>query len=85
MRKWNGVESPSRYIFSAFCFYFGLFLLTALTIGQMKVDYSDGPGWSPFSRLPDGSPALSEFAVGTLGFTVLAVIGLLLAWAIRSG
>jgi hypothetical protein len=76
---------PLALYLSAFCFYFGLFLLTALTIGQMKVDYSDGPGWSPFSRLPDGSPALSEFAVGTLGFTVLAVIGLLLAWAIRSG
>jgi hypothetical protein len=83
MKKWDGVESPSTYIFSAFCFYFGLFLLTALTIGQVKVDYSEGPGWSPFSRLPDGSPALSEFTVGTLGFMVLFAVGSFLVWAIK--
>jgi len=82
MRKWNGVDSPSTYIFHVFCFYFGFVLLALSTLGQVKVDYSDGPSWNPYSRLPDGKPALSEYCVSSLGFAVLAAAGLLLLWHI---
>ena len=84
MKKWDGVESPSTYIFFALCFYFGLFLLTALTIGQVKVDYSEGPGWSPFSRLPDGcypDRSAASGAASTDNLLFAYSMGLL-AWAI---
>ena len=82
MKKWDGVGSPSSHIFYVFCFYFGFAVLAVFTLGRVKVDYSDGPSWNPFSRLPDGRPALSEYCVSSLGFAVLAVAALLLLWHI---
>ncbi len=82
MLKYDGVRSPANYFFHVVCFFIGWGALALFTLNRVKVDHSEGPGWSPFSRLPDGSPALSEYAVASLGFGVLFA-GLGLAWLIR--
>lgn len=86
MLKYNGVDSASDYFFHVVCFFVGWGALVLFTLNRVKVDRSEGPGWNPFSRLPDGSPAMSVDAVGWLGFGVLAAgLGLFfaLAWLIR--
>ena len=75
MKKWDGVSSPSTYLFHVFCFFVGFAVLAVFTLG-----YADGPNWNPYSRLPDGKPALSEECVSTLGFAAMAVPALLLLW-----
>ena len=82
MKKWDGVGSPSTYLFHVFCVFVGFAVLAVFTLGQVKVDYSDGPSWNPYSWLPDGKPALSEYCVSTLGFVAMAVPALLLLWHI---
>ena len=77
------VWTPLRLISSTlFCFFVGFAVLAVFTLGRVKVDYSDGPSWNPYSRLPDGKPALSEDCVSTLGFAAMAVPLLLLLWHI---
>jgi hypothetical protein len=43
MKKWDGVGSPSTYLFHVFCFFVGFAVLAVFTLGRVKVDYSDGP------------------------------------------
>ena len=82
MLKWDGVTDATNYIRHVICFYIGWGALWLFTLNRVKVYHSEGPSFNLFSRLPDGSPALSEFAVSVLGFVVfLAALGL--AWLIR--
>jgi hypothetical protein len=74
------VWTPLTYFLHGFCFFVGFAVLAVFTLGRVKVDYSDGPSWNPCLRLPDGTPALLEDCVSTLGFAALAVPALLLLW-----
>jgi hypothetical protein len=83
--RWNGVTRPSVYVFSLVCFVVGYAAVTAVSLGQIKCDDREGPGWNPISRMPDGKVGLSEFAIGGIGFVALAVglaalLGLGLLW-----
>ncbi len=83
--KWNGVTRPSVYLFSLVCFVVGIAAITVLSLGRIKYDDREGPGWNPVSRMPDGKVGLSEFAIGCIGFAVLGVglaafLGLGLLW-----
>ena len=69
--KWNGSTKPSTYIFSLVCFFLGLALVTIFSLGQIKWDDREGPGWNPVTRMPDGKIGLSEFAIGTIGFAAM--------------
>jgi hypothetical protein len=71
--KWNGVTRPSVYLFSLVCFVVGYAVVTASSLGQIKYDDREGPGWNPMSRMPDGTVGLSEFAIECIGFVALAV------------
>jgi hypothetical protein len=56
-----------------------------LSLGQIKYDNREGPGWNPISRTPDGKVGLSEFAIEGIGFVALvaglaALLGLGLLW-----
>ena len=73
--RWNGVTRPSVYIFSLICFVVGFAVMTVVTLGQVKYDDREGPGWNPVTKLPDGKVGLSEFAIECLGFA--ALLGLL--------
>lgn len=87
--KWNGVTRPSVYIFSLVCFVVGFGVMTALSLGRLKYDDREGPGWNPISRMPDGRVGLSGSVIGSIGFVALgvglaALLGLGLLWnAIR--
>ncbi|MET3839110.1 hypothetical protein [Bradyrhizobium sp. OAE829] len=76
--KYNGVSSPAAaYVCHVVCFFIGWAALALFTVNRVKVDHSEGPSWNPFSRLPDGSPAISEYAVDVLGVSVMiAALGL---------
>lgn len=83
--RWNGVTRPSVYLFSLVCFVVGLAVITAVSLGRLKYDDREGPGWNPVSRMPDGSVGLSEFAIEGIGFAALGVglaawLGLGLVW-----
>lgn len=83
--KWNGATRPSVYLFSLTCFVVGYVVVTALSLGRIKYDDRDGPGWNPVSRMPDGKMGLSEFAISSIGFLALgvglaALMGLGLLW-----
>lgn len=83
--RWNGVTRPSVHVFSLLCFMVGFVAVTGLSLGQLKYDDREGPGWNPISRMPDGKVGLSAAAVGYIGFAVLAVglaalLGLSLLW-----
>jgi len=83
--KWNGVTRPSVFLFSLLCFVVGFAVMTALSLGQLKHDEREGPGWNPISRMPDGKVGLSESAISGIGFAALAVglaafLGLGLLW-----
>ena len=82
MLKYNGVSSPAAYICHVVCFFIGWAALALFTANRVKVDHSEGPSWNPFSRLPDGSPAIAESAVDVLGVGVM-IAALGLAWLIR--
>ena len=82
MLKYNGVSSPAAYVSHVACFFIGWAALALFTLNRVKVDHSEGASWNPFSRLPDGSPAISEFAVDGLGVCVI-IAALGLAWLIR--
>lgn len=79
MKKWNGVGSPSTYIFWLVCFCIGFAVLKLLSLCLLQVYDRDGPGLNPFSKTPDGQLAISEFAVSVVGFAVLAAIAWLLS------
>ncbi|CAN7370752.1 hypothetical protein LJR220_003300 [Bradyrhizobium sp. LjRoot220] len=82
MLKYNGVSSPAAYVCHVVFFFFGCGALALFTLNRVKVDHSEGPSWNPFSRLPGGSPAISEQAVSWLGVCVM-IVALGLAWLIR--
>jgi hypothetical protein len=65
--KYKG-SRPSTYIFSLVCFFIGIAFLTATSVGQFTYDDREGPGFNPFSRMPDGKPGISEFAIMVVGF-----------------
>jgi hypothetical protein len=83
--KWNGVTRPSVHAFSLVCFVVGFGVVTALSLGRIKHDDREGPGWNPISKMPDGKVGISESAIGMIGFAALAVglaafLGLGLLW-----
>jgi hypothetical protein len=80
--KWNGSQSPSTYLFWLVCFVVGYGVITVLSLGQIRYDDREGPGWNPVSKLPDGRVGLSEFAIDAIGFLVL---GLCLVWMTMTG
>jgi hypothetical protein len=61
--KWDGVTRPSVYVFSPVCIIVGYVAVTAFSLGQIKYDDREGPGWNPISRMPDGNVGLSAFAI----------------------
>lgn len=71
--KWGGTL-PALYLFFLACFFIGIGVITVLTLGQVKYDDRDGPGWNPVSRLPDGKLGLSAFAIECVGFVVLCLL-----------
>ena len=75
--KWNGTTKPSTHIFYLVCFCLGIAVLTVLSLGQVRYDDRESPGWNPITTLPDGKVGLSEFAIGCVGFAVLMALGLL--------
>ena len=77
MPKYNG--SASRYLFDCLCTYLGIAVLTVLFLGQIKCDTREGPGFNPFSTMPDGKLGISEFGAFWVGCIVLFAIG----WLVR--
>jgi hypothetical protein len=75
-------EHISTYFFWVFCFYIGLGIVTLIFLGQFEVDDREGPEWSPFSRMPDGTLGLSQFFVASVGCIFLLGAGLLLSWLV---
>jgi hypothetical protein len=61
------------------CFAIGFVALKALSLGLLKIDYSEGPGWNPISTMSDGNKAISDFAVSVVGFFVLMGVGGMIA------
>jgi hypothetical protein len=83
--KWDGVTGASDYLFFLVCFVVGYAAISALSLGRIKYDDREGPGWNPVSRMPDGKIGLSRFAIKSIGFVVLGVgvaafFGLGLLW-----
>jgi hypothetical protein len=70
--RWDGTR-PSTYLFSLVCFIVGYGVITVLSLGQIKYDDGEGPGWNPVTKLPDGKVGLSEFAIETIGCLVLCL------------
>ena len=79
--KYNGGHI-STYFFWVFCFYVGLGVVTLLFLGQFEVDDREGPGWSPFSKMPDGGLGISKFFVASAGCIFLLAALLLLEWLV---
>jgi hypothetical protein len=83
--KDNSVQ-PSTYIFKVVCLFVGMAFLTVVSLGRIVVDDRDGPGFNPFTRMPDGKIGVSEFGTSTIGFFVLAVllgVFLVVAYVVR--
>jgi hypothetical protein len=80
--KYKG-ERISTYFFWVFCFYIGLGVLTLLCLGQFEVDEREGPGWNPFSKMPNGRLGISEFFVASVGCVFVLAVGFLLQWLVR--
>lgn len=80
--KYRG-ERVSTYFFWVFCFYIGLAVLTLFLFGQFEVDEHDGPGWSPFSKMPNGRLGFSEYFVAAIGCLFLLAALLLVQWLVR--
>jgi hypothetical protein len=83
--KWDGVTRPSVYPFSLVCFVVGYVAVTAFSLGQIKYDDREGPGWKPISRMPDDNVDLSAMAIQGIGLVALgvglsALLGLDLLW-----
>ena len=74
MPKFKG-GNAGTYLFGVVCFFIGLGIVTLFSLGQIRVDDRDGPGWSPITTMPDGKLGLSEFATSTIGFGVLMAFG----------
>ena len=72
--KYNGTRSGT-YLFWLICFFIGLGAVSLFSLGQLKVDDREGPGWNPITTMPDGKVGISEFATGAVGFVVLMVLG----------
>jgi len=72
--KWNGMTRPSTYIFFLVCFFIGLALLSALSLGKIKYDDREGPGLNPVSKLPGGKIGLSDTAIEWVGFAVFVIV-----------
>ena len=65
--------SYSTYFFALTCFVVGLAVVTVVTLGRVRYDDREGPGWNPVTRLPDGRMGLSEFAISSIGFVSLGL------------
>jgi hypothetical protein len=81
--KWNGMTRPSTYILSLVFFFVGFALISAVSLGQIKYDDSEGPGWNPVSRLPDGKVGLSAIAIETVGLALLVIVCTVIALSRR--
>jgi hypothetical protein len=77
MPKYTG-GSASTYLFGLVCFYIGITILTALLLGQIRVDEREGPGFNPFSKMPDGKLGISEFGATVVGIMALMAVGWLI-------
>ena len=71
--------SASTYLFGLVCFCIGLAVLTALSLGQITCDEREGPGFNPFTKMPDGKLGVSEFGVSVIGFIILMSVGWLIS------
>ena len=80
MPKYDG-GPVSRY-FTLLCFYVGLGILTLFCLGQFEVDDREGPGFNPFSKMPDGRLGISEFFVTAVGLVFFAAATSLVSWLI---
>jgi len=81
MPKYKG-GSVSTYFFWTFCFYIGLGVLTLLLLGLFEVDDREGPGFNPFTRMPNGRLGISEYFVSSVGCIVLLTMLWLLRWLV---
>ena len=79
--KYRG-EHISTYFFWVLCFYIGLAVLTLFFLGQFEVDDREGPGWSPFAKMPSGQLGIAEFFVASVGCLFLLAAGFLLRWLV---
>lgn len=82
---WNGVTSPRIYVFNLGCFILGYLVIRLLSLGRIRYDDREGPGFNPVTRMPDGSIGLSEFAITSIGFVLMGVgiailLGLAFLW-----
>ena len=75
----NKGGSASTYLFGLVCFYIGLAVLTAVSLGQIICDEREGPGFNPFTKMPDGKLGISEFGVSVIGFIILMAVGWLIS------
>ncbi|MDI1262613.1 MAG: hypothetical protein PS018_05080 [bacterium] len=82
MPTWKS-GSASTHLFYLFCFYAGLVVLTAVSLGRITHDDREGPGLNPFARLPDGRLGTSDFAVATIGFAIMAAAVWLVSQVVR--
>jgi len=53
--------------------------LTLISLGQLKFDDREGPGWNPFTKMPDGKIGISEDGAATFGFALMIAVLLLIA------
>ena len=95
MPKYKG-GSVSTHFFWTFCFYIGLGVLTLLLLGLFEVYDREGPGFNPFTRMPNGRlgiedlasktwhrrPGISEYFVSSVGCIVLLAALWLLRWLV---
>ena len=77
------IRNASTVLFGLVCFYVGIAVLTLVFLGQIRFDDRDGPGFNPFTRLPNGKVGISEFGAEVVGFCVLLAAGWPLGEALR--
>lgn len=70
--KWNVARHLGVFLFQVVCFFVGYAVVLAVSLGQIKYDNREGPGWNPVTRMPDGKIGLSETAIGGIGFVAVA-------------
>jgi hypothetical protein len=48
-------------------------------MGQITCDEREGPGFNPFTKMPDGKLGISEFGMSVIGFIILMAVGWLIS------